>query len=568
MRAVKPPLAGSAAWRFQRLWSRLVLPRFDSLQARMALIMGAVLIPAVAYSIWQALDAYASHTERLSETIRSTARLVSAYETEFFERTRTMLEELGRTPEVGGLGGPECSPALDEFVRRWPDYGAAVALDSVGVIVCSTQPESVGLGLGDRAWFQRLSLGQDVFSISEMLVTRFSGEHTIVVGTAIRHPDTGAFAGALGATVQLRLLTPESRIGALPGGSVIVLLDQNGAPVLRGDAQDEARELAIPDGLDPSYGARSFVAVGRDGVQRMYARSDIAWGRLKVLIGVPTGGRFSWLRQDLIAGVFVPSLMLILALAAIWVATNRLVNRHVKLLARTARAYSAGRLDARPYLEGAPVELAQLGAVFAGMADRIGEREAELMTSLAQKEALLREIHHRVKNNLQIVTSLLNLRLRSIQVPEARRVLLDVQTRIKTLALVHRNLYEQEQVGSIELQHFLGELGQLLMDSAEPVPGSVELEVEVAPTRLPTDKAMAVALMVTECVTNALKHAFPDGRDGTIRVSLQHHGGRGLLVIADDGIGLCSAGANTAHGEGATQSETLGLTLCRMLAKQ
>jgi two-component sensor histidine kinase len=257
--------------------------------------------------------------------------------------------------------------------------------------------------------------------------------------------------------------------------------------------------------------------------------------------------------------------MLVVALGAIWIATSRLVNRHVRLLVRAARVYSRGDLSARPVLDRAPTELAELGRVFALMADRVAEREGELKASLAQKEGLIREIHHRVKNNLQIVASLLNLRLRSVREPEVRRALEEVQTRIKALALVHRSLYEQDEFGSIELQHFLGELAQLLIDGADPSAAARELEVRVMPTRVPTEKAMAIALLVTECVSSALQHAFPTDRDPTIRITLDNDGRQARLTIADYGERPPAPGPS---GFPDGRAEAHGITLSRLLAKQ
>jgi two-component sensor histidine kinase len=550
-----------------RWWARLG-PRLNGLQARMALIMGAVLVPAFAYSVWQAVIAYETHNLRLLETIRSTAELVSAYETEFFERTRGLIEELAHEPDVLAVTEQGCSSVVRDFLSRWQDYSSVVTVDASGVVLCATSPTGIGADVVERTWFQRLRRGEEVFAISERLTTLPSGEQTIIAATALGDAASGAFGGALAVTVGLRPLAPGNRIGSLPENSVILLLDGNEVPVLHRGNDREGQERGMPVSLEAAANPGGFVAAGQDGVERLYVVSDIAWGRLKVLIGVPVNRRLPWLREELVIGVFAPTLMLVLALVGIWIATNRLVNRHVSRLALTARAYRAGRLDARPQLDGAPAELAELGRAFAGMADRIAERESELKASLAQKDALLREIHHRVKNNLQVVASLLNLRLRGIRAPDARRVLADVQTRIKALALVHRNLYEMDQVGSVELQRFLGELGQLVIDSAEPPAGRVVLEVHVEPTRLPTDKAMAVALLVTECVTNALKHAFTDGRDGVIRVSLENHGDRARLTIADNGVGFTrEKEAGDAGGDGACPG-TLGWTLCRLLAKQ
>jgi two-component sensor histidine kinase len=264
------------------------------------------------------------------------------------------------------------------------------------------------------------------------------------------------------------------------------------------------------------------------------------------------------LRERVISTNLGPTAILLMAVVVIWFATNHLVSRHIRSLSLAARQWNQGRTETRPMLSRAPSELAELGATFTEMADRIAAREAELQTSLAQKEVLLKEVHHRVKNNLQIVSSLLSLRTRAIQNPTIKDALEKVQTRIKALALVHRSLYEQEGPTSVDIERFLTELCQLLADSGAAETGAVEIRAEVAAGRVAADRATPIALLVTESVSNALRHGFPAGRAGVVTVRLEREGSHAKLSIADDGIG----------GAGSIERDGIGLTLCRLLAKQ
>jgi two-component sensor histidine kinase len=139
-----------------------------------------------------------------------------------------------------------------------------------------------------------------------------------------------------------------------------------------------------------------------------------------------------------------------------------------------------------------------------------------------------------------------------------REALEEVQTRISALALVHRNLYEHDEPSAVELRGFVADLGRLLLDASDPERAPIELVTEIETTTVPTDRAVSIALLVTEVVTNSLKHAFPDGRPGTITIRLVRDGDRARLTIADDGIGPPGPQAPTG----------LGMTLCRLLAKQ
>jgi two-component sensor histidine kinase len=124
---------------------------------------------------------------------------------------------------------------------------------------------------------------------------------------------------------------------------------------------------------------------------------------------------------------------------------------------------------------------------------------------------------------------------------------------------VHRSLYENDDVQELELQDLLGELCGMLEEVSAADHGTVQLSVAADPTRVPVDQAIPLALVVTEAVSNAFKHAFPPERDGQIEVRLVNRGEHARLIIADDGVGL-AGGEEGAGG--------MGVTLMRMLAKQ
>jgi two-component sensor histidine kinase len=156
-----------------------------------------------------------------------------------------------------------------------------------------------------------------------------------------------------------------------------------------------------------------------------------------------------------------------------------------------------------------------------------------------QKDILLKEIHHRVKNNLQIVSSLLNLHGKSVVEPNARNALDDVKMRVRALALVHRYLYEADDVRVVPLQMFMTELCRTLVNSLSDAKRRVSLRVDIPEMTIVSDWAVPVALLVTEAITNAMKHAFPDGRAGNIAVRLALNGatGQAVLTVSDDGVG-------------------------------
>jgi PAS domain S-box-containing protein len=163
--------------------------------------------------------------------------------------------------------------------------------------------------------------------------------------------------------------------------------------------------------------------------------------------------------------------------------------------------------------------------------------EQQIQTSLREKEALLREIHHRVKNNLQITSSLLRLQASNISDADAHAIFDATQLRIRSMALVHEKLYQAKDLTRINFGDYIRTLGELLFKSFAVDVNAVSLEISGADVLLDIDIAVPCGLVVNEIFSNALKHAFPGGR-GTIGVHLDRTENRCVMTIRDDGVGL------------------------------
>ena len=181
----------------------------------------------------------------------------------------------------------------------------------------------------------------------------------------------------------------------------------------------------------------------------------------------------------------------------------------------------------------------------------------EIERSLREKDVLLREVHHRVKNNLQIVSSLLNLQGLRVGDDEVLDVLKESQGRIKVMAMIHEHLYQSESLARINFREYVE---RLVNDIVISYGAGVRTVIEVDDIKPDIDTAIPLGLMINELVTNSVKYAFPDGT-GTIAVSIKVEDGRAVLVVADDGVGL----PEDIDPEG---TDTLGLMLVRILTQQ
>jgi two-component sensor histidine kinase len=188
--------------------------------------------------------------------------------------------------------------------------------------------------------------------------------------------------------------------------------------------------------------------------------------------------------------------------------------------------------------------------------------EQKLKTSLREKEVLLREIHHRVKNNLQIISSLLNLQSRYIEDEPALDMFRESRNRVRSMALVHEKLYRSQDLSEVDFGAYIESLSCHLFMSYSMDSTKIDLDLDVKDVYLDINTSIPCGLIINELVSNSLKHAFPGREKGKIHVGVSlDNGGKIQLVVRDDGVGL-------PEDLDVKQSETLGLQLVTMLVEQ
>jgi two-component sensor histidine kinase/integral membrane sensor domain MASE1 len=316
-------------------------------------------------------------------------------------------------------------------------------------------------------------------------------------------------------------------VGALAAGLVAPLVDDGFAVELVDHTDPGAAPLTI--GAVPGYRPAPAVAP----VEERLVIAGQPWGLRLVPTDAYPGKHRTWAAWTV--------------LAAGLVFTGVLGALLLVITGRTSRIESL--VDARTR------ELAERAAVLA-------EREAELRSSLRDKEVLLKEIHHRVKNNMQVVSSLLTLQALTVGDDTVKSQLDVTRERIRSMAMIHEQLYQSRDLAHVDL----GEYARALLGHLVTALGvdSRDVHVDSAIDEVPVsiDAAVPAGLLLAELVTNAMKHAFPPGRAGTIRVAVGRlPDGRVELTVADDGVGM-PAGVTPAR------AQTLGLELVATFAAQ
>ena len=183
--------------------------------------------------------------------------------------------------------------------------------------------------------------------------------------------------------------------------------------------------------------------------------------------------------------------------------------------------------------------LGQLRTLNVELEERVQARTAELQAALKEREVLLQEVHHRVKNNLQVISSLISIQVRSLGEEGSRHALEECQTRVQAIALIHEQLYRSKDYARVPFAEYSRSLVGNVFRATEGSPERIRLEFAVEDVALGVDQAIPCGLILNELITNALRHAFPDGRSGTIRVELGYVAeGAFRLAVRDDGVGL------------------------------
>ncbi|MEE9542510.1 MAG: PAS domain S-box protein [Thermodesulfobacteriota bacterium] len=201
----------------------------------------------------------------------------------------------------------------------------------------------------------------------------------------------------------------------------------------------------------------------------------------------------------------------------------------------------------------------------AELSEEVEERkqaEESLKDLLAEKEVLVKEIHHRVKNNLQVITSLLNLQSQYIDNEAMKEIFKESQSRIKTMAMIHEKLYQSRDLSKIDFADYVKNLTASIFSSYRLGRAAVRLSVDIPDTVLDIDTCVSLGLIINELCTNSLKHAFPEGRDGEISIELSSCiEDSCVLIVKDDGIGL-------PEGFETKESDSMGLQLIDSMVAQ
>ncbi|KPQ05892.1 MAG: Signal transduction histidine kinase [Rhodobacteraceae bacterium HLUCCA12] len=428
----------------------------------------------------------------------------------------------------------DCRELLTEFVQRSGIFNFAGLLGTNGQMQCVSSGEATNLG--NTEYFTQL-LERPAAMVSGQVAGIDRPEGDLLITQPIR--DGSELRGFVLITVPQRGIDLMRRIRVETEPLNTVLFNHAG-DILTG-ADDPDRLAMLPDGhalqdLTNSNAERIIRGQTAEGENATFAVAELIPRRLYALGTWPESEGVAGGMSAMIMPLILPVLMWIASLGVAYFAVYRLVLRHIRTLNRQMRRFALGHRDTPPeIIDGAPAELREVSVTFQKLTRILSRDEAELEESLAEKTVLLKEIHHRVKNNLQLIASILNLQMRQVRDPAARGVLQSVQDRVIGLATIHRSLYQSDRLSEVRADQLIDEIArQLLAIGATPGSG-IDVRTHYDPVMLSPDRLVPLSLLLTEAVTNALKYVGTADEDGTpwLEIALMQKGERVELAITN-----------------------------------
>jgi two-component sensor histidine kinase len=531
-----------------------------------ARLVGLILIGAVPVAVLvgqNAVTLYRDANHAARERVALVREAAAARHQVVIEAAEQILVGLARNDAVISGDPQACDRALIEVLSlQGGRYSNIWIVDGAGRTRCSAVPAPRGASYAEALWFKD-AVQKNRFVLSELQVGPVTQRNIVAVAMPVRRERD--LVAVVGLGLSLDYFALQTRPAAR-ADTAMWLMDDGGRSFPLTETASESTMPVLP----------AWAALRRGTVTHVDAESvggePFAYGAmslgddLRLVVGVPAKSyradatRALW-RRMIELGAF-----LLACLSAVAIGAHLSVIRPLREVSDRVEAWRrhGGRFDPGP-LRGSPAEVRALAQAVLEASVALGRREEELRAALASRDLLMAEIHHRVKNNLQIVASLLNLQAGRVRTAEARAAFATARDRVRALATLHRHLYTHSDFETIALGTFLEELCGQLFEALGETPGErITLSVAAPDITLGSDEAVPLALIITETVTNAVKYAFPDGRHGSVAVGVCHDGETLTLSIRDDGVGIDAARAS----EAVEQGSGLGTMLIEGFARQ
>ena len=498
------------------------------------LALWLALLPIAALSIWQGLTTY-----RYAEGLIRKNLIISALATATMQRgpvidAQRAMEDLARDTDVYNMT-QKCSDALRSIPFNQQQIVAFVRSDRTGNVRCSGIQIDRPISFALEKWWQKTARAR-TFSLSRPIIGQVSKRRVVIAARPLLDPISGQFEGMITAGISLDWIETALRQTTLSPQAIVGIADRDGLVVI-----SPTQNILGRINVKSSFNSVNMVTA-KNGQSWLYSSAPIYDQQLYVVYAEPQNLLSSGVQSQLRTAIILPLLTIVFASLALWIAINQSIGRWLKQLHALANQFARGDFSTSQKLfETAPVDIRQFSNDFHDMAEAIEQRNLQIITAFASSQAMAREVNHRVKNNLQLILSLISLQSSHVKEHSGRAALTQTHKRVATLGLIYRLMYDDDNTntaeqGQVNLQRLFNELcGQLRTDAIGQ--NNVTVRCSAPSVVRSVDMAIPLALFVVEAVTNAYRHAFEGSASGAINVTLMI-ASKSVLTITDDGIGF------------------------------
>jgi two-component sensor histidine kinase len=531
---------------------------FTSLRSRLIVVLALALLPAAALAIVESVRTYERATVLADRSLVSDAVLAAAKEQSILIEARRTIQTLALLPDILLKDEESCTETLRGIHTDGLNYFQLTIVRRDGMLVCSMPGADTERTLEDSPFLAAMNANPR-FMVTRQLVESETGERLVALLAPIFDKD-GKHVGQVAALLRVdRLESLLNADGSLQA-SFVAMLNGNG-DVLAVKKVENVESGAIPDTAmlrrQMSADITFFTSTDPDRRTLNYALAPLVDNDVFLLIGTTRNHWHSGFAWRLAIAILAPLAMYAVALGVAWYAVDRLVLRHIDQLRRVVDLVERGRGSTRARLPAnTPGEIEVLADNMNDMLDAIDNRETALELALNEQKLLTKEVFHRVKNNLQIVSSLMSLQVRSAESDDSRRAILTARKRIQALSTVHEHLYRDDGIASVPLDTLVREITRTVQDGFDDtIPAIFDIE----PIVTDPDRAIPLALLITEAVANAFEYAGGSGSAVPVKISIGQDGPGNLkLVVANP----------TRTDKPVVLNDGLGMNLIRVLARQ
>ena len=517
-----------------------------TIKIRLLLLILVAALPVFLLYAWSEFEGRDQRRAAAEDQLLRSTRLLAAQQVQFFQRAESVLSAVLTAVSDNWQDTELCNAYLIRLAGRNPAFTGLGVATPDGTIVCSSIPgRMLGVNLSERDYFRDVLETHD-FSIGDVQIGMSSQRAIVGVALPLLGEDGAVkIVGVLG--LDLTDLSKTISAAGLPPNGVAAVFNGKGTILARSPEPERwVGKTETPQHVwIASVGGGVTEATGLDGLPRLWAISPLLPQKgVYAALGVPAPTLLAEADQIFWQGIGLLVVVFAGAAIAASVIGERAIRRPLESLEAAVARLSGGDLSARSAGVGSAPELVQLGQSFNEMAQGLQERgkeleqkNAELGQLASDRELLVREMNHRIKNSLQLVSALIGLQSAAIRDPEAKSHLGEARARVMAVAKVHDQLYQNKEFERVDAGQYLMELCKELGESAALKSRGGEIVCHVVDCNLPPDQVVPLGIITAELVTNAFKHAYDD-KAGNVEVELTAANGFCRLSVADSGQGV------------------------------